>query len=490
MAALNFPDPSFTQTYTEAGITWTWNATLGVWSAEPAEGFSGDYNDLINRPNIPEDFDLEDGSEVNNLIVWRSAGEVVELTLDPDAADQLNQPNAVITYTEMPTQTDGSGTGLTINYTAEQQTGIREFHIGFPGSGYEVGDRIDVFDADGGDRGFGGTITNTSSTVGSHPGPDGESGWYPEEGEDYYVSTRKDSTVTASPRFLGNTVFGTRPNGETILESGKLNFYGIGARGNPEFSYVGGSENSVFHHRYYRSPDTDSTATALFSMYGDRLANGDHGNVKTQVNIGNNVSVDLSDTQVLKVRRLNATSTYIEIDPQLSKITSNRVNNALDISSHNGTYNFKDSTGNNRGIIRAGAVTSDDSGSLVKVSGLEFSNSRSIKATSSNNAMAFSSDNAKFNFNKTNGNVGWQIDAGAGTAVPKMGYVLEADSENPANYDAEGEYTGPVQDLVSVIETLKQQKADLLASVSDLVTRVEALEGGGATKTTTRKRKS
>ena len=104
--------------------------------------------------------------------------------------------------------------------------------------------------------------------------------------------------------------------------------------------------------------------------------------------------------------------------------------------------------------------------------------------------MAFSSDNAKFNFNKTNGNVGWQIDAGAGTAVPKMGYVLEADSENPANYDAEGEYTGPVQDLVSVIETLKQQKADLLASVSDLVTRVEALEGGGATKTTTRKRKS
>ena len=35
MAQLNFPDPNTTQTYTEAGITWTWNATLGVWSAEP-----------------------------------------------------------------------------------------------------------------------------------------------------------------------------------------------------------------------------------------------------------------------------------------------------------------------------------------------------------------------------------------------------------------------------------------------------------------------
>lgn len=33
MSTLNFPDPAVTQTYTEAGITWTWNATMGVWSA-------------------------------------------------------------------------------------------------------------------------------------------------------------------------------------------------------------------------------------------------------------------------------------------------------------------------------------------------------------------------------------------------------------------------------------------------------------------------
>ena len=32
--ALNFPDPNSTQTYTNAGITWTWNPTLGVWSTE------------------------------------------------------------------------------------------------------------------------------------------------------------------------------------------------------------------------------------------------------------------------------------------------------------------------------------------------------------------------------------------------------------------------------------------------------------------------
>ena len=37
MAQLNFPDPAVTTTYTEAGINWTWNATLGVWSAENAD---------------------------------------------------------------------------------------------------------------------------------------------------------------------------------------------------------------------------------------------------------------------------------------------------------------------------------------------------------------------------------------------------------------------------------------------------------------------
>ena len=40
MAALNFPNPDVTQTYTEAGITWTWNATLGVWSSDDNDGFT------------------------------------------------------------------------------------------------------------------------------------------------------------------------------------------------------------------------------------------------------------------------------------------------------------------------------------------------------------------------------------------------------------------------------------------------------------------
>ena len=45
MATLTFPDPSVTQEYEAAGITWTWNATLGVWSTEAGGGVNLDETD-------------------------------------------------------------------------------------------------------------------------------------------------------------------------------------------------------------------------------------------------------------------------------------------------------------------------------------------------------------------------------------------------------------------------------------------------------------
>lgn len=45
MARLNFPDPSTTQEYEEAGITWTWNSDLEVWSTEgQAKATDMDYS--------------------------------------------------------------------------------------------------------------------------------------------------------------------------------------------------------------------------------------------------------------------------------------------------------------------------------------------------------------------------------------------------------------------------------------------------------------
>ena len=45
--ALNFPNPNTIQTYTNAGITWTWNPTLGVWSTE---GNTSD-NEFLSKVN-------------------------------------------------------------------------------------------------------------------------------------------------------------------------------------------------------------------------------------------------------------------------------------------------------------------------------------------------------------------------------------------------------------------------------------------------------
>ena len=44
MPQLNFPDPNDTQEFEAAGILWTWNDTLKVWSSETTTAF--DAGDL------------------------------------------------------------------------------------------------------------------------------------------------------------------------------------------------------------------------------------------------------------------------------------------------------------------------------------------------------------------------------------------------------------------------------------------------------------
>ena len=354
-------------------------------------GFSGDYNDLINKPNIPDGFDLEDGSEVNNLIVWRSAGEVTEAEVPPDSVDILNPSGSGVTYTDMPTTTNGSGTGLTVTYTAKDGSIVQNFKVGFPGSNYAPGDTFTVID-----RGFGGTITKTSSSAGEHPGPDGESGWYPEVGSEYYVSTRRDSIVDSSPRFLGNTAFGLRPEGELIPEDGKVSHYSIGGRTHVQNSYI---TKGSFNHKHYKTADTDETAVINFEVSGGRLSDNVNpdkkGELKTQFKIADDVIAKVTEDVGFFIVQNMGTQGDLRFDPRHGLIQLTRSNSALNISSKNGKYNFRKEDGT------------------------------------------------------TNG---YQINAEAGSA----GFVLAEDSANPANYDAEGEYIGPVQDRV----------ADLIARVS------------------------
>jgi hypothetical protein len=218
-----------------------------VEASPQGEGFSGDYNDLLNRPNIPDGFDLEDGSELNNLIVWRSAGEALTVSEDLGATDSQHPSGSNITYTDITTTaTSGSGTGMTVIYDVNGSGKVSGLTVSFPGSNYQPGD---TFTVDG--RGFGGSVLTTSSDTGNRPGPDGTSGWYPEPGQNYYVSTRVDSTVHSLPTFEAGFIGGRATDRRAALD-GSYTFYPPGAR------------NRIF---------TDYHAESVFRTIG--LNNGD-----------------------------------------------------------------------------------------------------------------------------------------------------------------------------------------------------------------------
>jgi len=62
MAQLNFPDPAVTQTYVEAGVMWTWNATLGVWSAE--SGVKGEYLSKTDDDTAQGEITFQQGIDI------------------------------------------------------------------------------------------------------------------------------------------------------------------------------------------------------------------------------------------------------------------------------------------------------------------------------------------------------------------------------------------------------------------------------------------
>ena len=96
MAKLNFPDPTLVQTYTEAGITWTWNATLEVWSAEPGNGFDEAVADGRYLSKLTNDTAAGEITFQQNIIVDNRIGvgiESPERSLDVDGAVKLGSPD-------------------------------------------------------------------------------------------------------------------------------------------------------------------------------------------------------------------------------------------------------------------------------------------------------------------------------------------------------------------------------------------------------------
>ena len=59
MAQLNFPDPNDTQEFEAAGILWTWNSTLGVWSSETTTAFDAGELYLSKRNDDAADGNID-----------------------------------------------------------------------------------------------------------------------------------------------------------------------------------------------------------------------------------------------------------------------------------------------------------------------------------------------------------------------------------------------------------------------------------------------
>lgn len=482
MAELTFPtqadgtppsagNPPTSTTFEDAGLKWTWNNTIGVWSSEagsaasgdgtsvsvgenppsPASegdlwwnssddngrlyvyygsqwveaspqgsGFSGDYDDLINKPNIPPEFNLDDGSVDNDIIHWAQIGSVQDIS-----TTDLGSTSSGNSYSNI-AATGGSGTGLTCNVIRRRVTGEHEVYVAARGQDYEVGDTIFLdlgYNAANstGSTGINCTIDQVNSTV---------DGWVARPGSDYYVSSIDDSTNTGVPQFMLGTICGgdTNSHSDAAGESA-INYFAIGDKNDVSIAYHG---TSVTHQCFLTTP----------------------GSGKIDINL-NGPYVQGSGVDLQSQFRIKKSSfTFFDWDDAASK------NSIVSID--------RDSSDFARLTVYKAATTTDF---------IQFTNNKIHSSTTGgNSALNFLSSNGKYNFRNQadNSNTG-QIQAGNVTFRSLSRQT--GDENDPANFDAEGNYIGPVEDFVSAIETLKQEKADLLTTVNDLVARVAALEG-------------
>ena len=355
----------------------------------PGGGFSGDYNDLINKPNIPPEFNLDDGSVENDIIHWAELGSVQEISTTETGS--VNNGQA---YTNCTTTTGGSGSGLTCNVIRRKTTGAYEIYVANRGQGYNVGETVAV------DLGNGNSVNATIDKVN-----DTVNGWVARPGEAYYVSSNADSLNTGKPQFMLGTILGGDLNSFNNVGGGAAtNLFPIGDKSICEQHYYGNQHQNA----YYMAGDSPHTQT---NVNNSREAGGD---TFTQVR-QTDESWIFSDW--------NGPSNGKSLILQIGRDSSNKGELIL----------YRDYATNAANYIKfeATLITSN---------------------VSSNSALSFQSKNGKYTYRNSSGDINYTINADTGSAS----FILPEDSANPANYDADGEYTGPVQDRV----------ADLIARVS------------------------
>ena len=96
MAQLNFPDPNITTVYENAGIIWTWNSSLGVWSSESEDGDtvnSVEWDQITDKPSLVNRIIAG-----NNITISPGAGTGEVLSM-PKVAVEMELALAVVTMT-------------------------------------------------------------------------------------------------------------------------------------------------------------------------------------------------------------------------------------------------------------------------------------------------------------------------------------------------------------------------------------------------------
>ena len=143
MAKLNFPNPDLSSTYEAAGITWTWNAQLGVWSTEglkhPEEPVTDEY---ISRTK--DDSALGNITFKKNIVVEESAQINSQLTVDNDSTFKQNaQINGQLTV-------DNDST-FKKNIVVEENEQINgQINVGTTGSAGDFSNALGIFTTDTG----------------------------------------------------------------------------------------------------------------------------------------------------------------------------------------------------------------------------------------------------------------------------------------------------------------------------------------------------
>ena len=421
MSTLNFPAPGDSNPGDKVqtgDIEWTYSAK-GFWYSESSGGggFSGDYNDLINKPNIPPEFNLDEGSYVNDIIHWSDAGSVLEISTTD--AGPTASGNA---YTNI-AATGGSGTGLTCNVIRRKTTGAHEVYVATSGENYQVGDTVHFdlgYDPANptGSNGIDCTIDAVNDETGN--------GWVALPGADFFVSSSIDSLNTGVPQFMLGAQFGGSPDRRRIDTSAfPLVIEPIG-------------DKTTFGLNMTANRDSNGTPRIQFEA-------GNDGDTLGELTFSKAANTTLDD--------YTATETYTRLRALTDRWQFQECTD-LDSSFTTRFLVFNDISIEDSELSGGGIQVKDGSGSSLII------DYRSIKSNTANSALKLFSGNQRFNFINANGNVGYQIDATAGTGS----FVLPADAAEPTNYDAEGEYIGPVvdqaQDIRDALTALKAAAAD------------------------------